>query len=240
MTTASPWGSPPQRTPPPFRPSRIAVVLLVVLPLLAYVGGSYFEQRALANPQTRLALALQALDGGYDRTAIELLEPLAAKGNAMAEFHLAVMYEHGWGTPKDAKKAVDLYTKAAEQSLVPAQARLGEIYLHGTLVLQDLAKAREWSLKAARAGSSEAQATLADIYERGLGVRADSIEAYAWNAVAAAHGNALAASQRDRILNALSPDDQGKAEARAKAIEASLKAPPAPSAKAGQLQANGA
>jgi TPR repeat protein len=181
-----------------------------------------------------LAVALEALDGGYDRTALKLLEPLAENGNAMAEYHLATIYEHGWGTPSDAQKAVDLYTKAAEQSLVPAQARLGAIYLHGTLVLQDLAKAREWSMKAASAGSSEAQIELADIYEHGLGVAADAIEAYAWNAVAAAHGNALAASQRDRILNALSPGDQGKAEARANAIEASLAAPPAPSAKAGQ------
>ena len=232
MTTSSPWGNPTSR-PPPFRPSPIAVVLLVALPLLGYVGGSYLERHALADPKTRLAVALQALDGGYDRAALKLLEPLAQQGNATAEYHLAIMYEHGFGTPMDAKKAVDLYTKAAEQSLVPAQARLGAIYLHGTLVLQDLAKAREWSVKAATAGSSEAQVELANIYEHGFGVPVDPIETYAWNAVAAAHGNALAASQRDRILNALPPGDQGKAEARANAIEASLKVPPPPSAKAG-------
>jgi TPR repeat protein len=92
-------------------------------------------------------------------------------------------------------------------------------------VLQDLTKARQWLEKAAMAGSNEAQLDLADIYQRGLGVQADPIEAYAWNAVAAAHGNALAASRRDRIFKALSPADQAKAEARASALEASLKPP---------------
>jgi TPR repeat protein len=205
-------------------------MLLLVLPVLAYLGGSYVEGHELADPQTRLKAALKAADSGYDRTALLLLEPLAEKGNAIAEYHLAIIYEHGLGTPKDASRAVDLYTKAAEQSLVPAEARLGEVYLQGMLVLQDLAKARHWLEKAAMAGSNEAQLDLADIYERGLGVQSDPIEGYAWNAVAAAHGNALAASRRDRILKALSPSDQAKAEARASALEASLKPPSAPSA----------
>jgi TPR repeat protein len=204
-------------------------MLLLVLPVFAYLGGSYVEGRELADPQTRLKVALKAADNGYDRTALLLLEPLAEKGNAIAEYHLAIMYEYGLGTPKDARKAVDLYTKAAEKSLVPAEARLGRVYLQGMLVLQDPAKARQWLEKAAMARSNEAQLDLAYIYERGLGVQADPIEGYAWNAVAAAHGNALAASRRDRILKPMSPADQAKAEARASAVEASLKPPSAPS-----------
>jgi localization factor PodJL len=98
------------------------------------------------------------------------------------------------------------------------------------LVLQDLAKARQWSEKAAKAGSIDAQLELADIYDRGLGVAQDQIEAYAWNAVAAARGNTFAASQRDKILRTLSPDNQVKAQARANALEASVKPAPAPAA----------
>ena len=237
MPNASPWGDPEPNEPRLRRLSPTLIVILVALPVLGYLGGSYVERHALNAPATRLDVAIKALNGGYDRTALTLFQPLAEQGNARAQFHLALMYEHGWGTAKDANKAVDLYTEAAERGLVPAQSRLGEVYLHGTLVLQDLAKARQWSEKAARAKDIDAQLELADIYERGLGVSADAIEAYAWNAVAAAAGNALAASQRDRILMTLSPDNQAKAQARATVLAASMKGPPAPSGAAAQAGA---
>jgi TPR repeat protein len=202
--------------------------------VLGFLCGGYLEGHALNAPATRLDVAIKALNSGYDGTALTLFRPLAEQGNARAQFHLAIMYEHGWGTAKDANKALDLYAKAAKRGLVPAQSRLGEVYLHGTLVLQDLAKARQWLEKAAQAKDIDAQLELADIYERGLGVSADPIEAYAWNAVAAAEGNALAASQRDTILMTLSPDNQAKAEARAAALEASMNGPAARSAAASQ------
>jgi TPR repeat protein len=199
--------------------------------VLGYLGGSYLQRHAITVPRTGLDVAIRALNNGYDRTALSLLQPLAKKGDASAEFHLAIMYEHGWATAKDANKAVDLLTKAAKQGFVPAEARMGEIYLHGTLVLQDLAKARQWSEKAAKAGSTDAQLELADIYDRGLGVAQDQIEAYAWNAIAAARGDSFAASQRDKILRTLSPNNQVTAQARANALEASLKQALAPTAR---------
>jgi TPR repeat protein len=193
-----------------------------------YFVGRYLEQHAAHPPETQLDIAIKALQEGFDGTALRLFRPLAEKGDAKAQYYLAIMYEHGWGAPVDNKNALELYTKAAEQSLVPAETRLGEIYLRGTLVLQDLAKARQWFEKAAKGQSSEAQLHLADIYERGLGVSADPKEAYAWYAVSAKHGNGMAASQRDRILATLSPDAQAQAEARAKALEASLAGSSAP------------
>jgi TPR repeat protein len=232
MSTVSPWGDPEPKRPRFRRPNPIVIVLLLALPLLGYLGGSYLEQHVLTTPKTRLDVAIKALNSGYDRTALMLLQPLAEKGDARAELLLANIYEYGSGTSKDANKAVALYTKAAEQKLVPAEARLGDIYLHGTMVLQDLSKARDWSERAAKAGNIDAQMELADIYERGLGISEDSIDAYAWNAIAAARGNALAASRRDRILRTMSPENQVKAEARANALEALLKTPlpPPPSA----------
>jgi TPR repeat protein len=227
MSTTNPWGNPkPER--PSLRVSPIILVVLVVLPIAGYFVGRSLEQHVQNDPKTRLEVAVKALQAGYDVTALKLFQPLAAKGDAKAQYHLAIMYEHGWGTPVDNNKALELYTKAAQQSLVPAEAHLGEIYLHGTMVLQDLGKAREWFEKAAQARSSDAQMQLAEIYERGLGVPADRKEAYAWNAIAAKHGNVLAASLRDKILATLSPDAQAQAEARAKALEASL-APPSSS-----------
>jgi TPR repeat protein len=225
MPTVSPWGDYPEtkRWGHPWR-NPIAVVLLLLLLLLGYFGGSYLVRHALTEPAMRLDLAIKALNGGFDRTALKLLKPLAKTGDAQAQYRLAIMYEHGWGTPSDGKRAVGLYLQAANQGLVSAQVRLGEIYLRGMLVLQDLAKARQWFAKAAMAGNTDAQLELADIYERGLGVSQDHIEAYAWNAVAAATGNTLAAGQRDRNLRTLSLADQVKAEARANALATSMKA----------------
>jgi len=232
MPTVSPWGDLPEMKRPGHpRRKPILVILLLLLLLLGYIGGSYLVRHALADSQMRLDLAIRALNGGFDRVALKLLTPLAEKGYPQAQYRLAIMYEHGWGTPRDSKRAVGFYRKAANQGLVSAQARLGEVYLRGTLVLQDLARARQWFEKAAMAGNTDAQLELADIYERGLGVSQDNIEAYAWNAVAAATGNTLAAGQRDRNLRALSRDDQAKAKARANALEASMKAKPASSAQ---------
>jgi TPR repeat protein len=232
MPTVSPWGDHPGTKRPghPWRNPIVAVLLLLLL-LVGYFGGSYLVRHALADQEMRLDLAIKALNGGFDRTALKLLKPLAEKGDAQAQYRLAIMYEHGWGTPRDGKRAVGLYLQAANQGLVSAQARLGEIYLRGMLVLQDLAKARQWFATAAMAGNTDAQLELANIYERGLGVSQDHIEAYAWNAVAAATGNTLAAGQRDRNLRTLSLDDQVKAEARANALATSMKAKPGSSAQ---------
>jgi TPR repeat protein len=228
MPVSSPWGDPGPKRPRLHWPHPIVIVLLLLLPVLGYLGGRYLERHAFTVPKTRLDVAISALNNGYDRTALSLFQPLAEKGDASAEFHLAMMYEHGWGTAKDGNKALDFYTQAAKQGLVPAEARLEEIYLDGTLVLQDLGKARQWSEMAAKAGSADAQLNLANIYDRGLGVAQDQIEAYAWDALAAARGNILAASRRDKILTTLSPDNQLKAQARANALEALIKPAPEP------------
>jgi TPR repeat protein len=232
MSTVSPWGEHPEmQRPGRSRRNPILLILLLILLLLGYWGGSYLVRHALSDAQMRRELASKALNAGFDGMALKLLTPLAEKGDAQAQYRLAILNEHGWGTPRDSARAMGLYKKAANQGLVSAQARLGEIYLHGTLVLQDLAKARQWFAKAAMAGNMDAQLELAHIYERGLGVAPDHIEAYAWNAVAAATGNTLAADQRDRNLRTLSPDDQVKAEARANSLEASMKARSASSAQ---------
>jgi TPR repeat protein len=223
MTTTNPWGIKPEP------PSKWPFLILLVIILVLIIAGYFVErQHAPHPPETQLEIAIKARQEGFDGTALRLFQPLAEKGNARAQYYLAIMYEHGWGTPVDKKKALDLYTKAAEQSLVPAENRLGEICLRGTLLLQDLGKAREWFKKAAKGQISEAQLQLGDIYERGLGVPPDPKEAYAWYAVSTKQGNGMAASQRDRILATLSPDAQAQAEARAKALEASLAGSSAP------------
>jgi TPR repeat protein len=81
---------------------------LSFLPLLGYFCGEYLEGHALVNSEARFDVAIKALNGGYDRTASALLTPLAEKGDAEAQYHLATMYEHGWGTAKDGRNAASI------------------------------------------------------------------------------------------------------------------------------------
>lgn len=135
ISTASPWGEYPEMKRPghPRRNPILVIVLLLTL-LFGYLGGSYLVQHALADSEIRLDLAIKALDGGFDGMAVKLLTPLAETGGAQAQYRLAIMYEHGWGTPRDDKRAVGFYRKAANQGLASAQARLGEIYLRGAQI----------------------------------------------------------------------------------------------------------
>jgi len=70
------------------------------------------------------------------------------------------MYLEGRGVPKDEKKAVEWFQKAAEQGMPKAQFRLGMMYAQGRGVPQDRAKADEWYKKAADQGNIDARKVL--------------------------------------------------------------------------------
>ncbi len=94
------------------------------------------------------------------------------------------------GATKDLKKAVEYFTKAAEQGHASAQADLGDCYFNGDGVYKDSDKAVEWYRKAAEQGNASAQADLGDCYFNGDGVYKDSDKAVEWYRKAAEQGNA--------------------------------------------------
>jgi tetratricopeptide (TPR) repeat protein len=65
----------------------------------------------------------------------------AASGNPLAQVNLGWLYHEGRGVPRDYKKAVELYTKAAEQGYAPGQAYLASQYATGKGVDKDYNKA---------------------------------------------------------------------------------------------------
>jgi uncharacterized protein len=69
--------------------------------------------------------------------AVQLLKPLADKGNPEAQEKIGRLYERGMGVPKDFTQAESWYRKAAEQGHPPAQARLGFMYRIGEGVTRD-------------------------------------------------------------------------------------------------------
>ena len=89
-------------------------------------------------------------------------------------------------------KAVECYTKAAEQGYAEAQFNLGVMYDDGQGVAQNYAEAAKWFTKAAEQGYADAQYLLGEMYISGQGVKANDEKAIQWLRKAAKQGHAKA------------------------------------------------
>lgn len=94
--------------------------------------------------------------GDYDRARAEW-EPLAARGQAEAQFRLGCLYVFGQGVPEDHAMAFRLYRLAAEQGNADAQNNLGGLYAEGLGVEPDLVEAYMWLELAASQGHETAR-----------------------------------------------------------------------------------
>ena len=121
-------------------------------------------------------------------TALRILQPLAAKGDASAQYNLAFMYSKGQGVPQDYREAVKLYRQAAGQGFAPAQHSLGRMYDEGQGVPQDYGEAVKLYRQAALQGYAKGQYALGVSYDEGQGVARDYSEAVKWWRLAAAQG----------------------------------------------------
>ena len=86
----------------------------------------------------------------------------------------------GEGVEIDLEKAVEWFTKAAEQGNMNAQFYLGVCYECGEGIEQNYEKAAEWYIKAAEQGMHEAQFNIAMFYKYGDGVNKDLAECVKW------------------------------------------------------------
>ena len=141
----------------------------------------------------------QDYDKGYDaakigdyETALKEWRPLAEKKNALAQFQIGLLYQHGKGVSKNLVKAAILYQLAAEQNLASAQSSLGNFYLSGRGIKQDFKKALYWSKRAAFQGEVAAQTRLAFILRYGKGTKRNIPESLIWYKRAAKQGYAPA------------------------------------------------
>ena len=83
------------------------------------------------------------MNGDYE-TALAEWVPFAEKGDALSQFAVGFMYDHGEGVPENNKIAVEWYTKEAEQGYADAQTNLGNMYRNGYGVLTDYVRAYIW------------------------------------------------------------------------------------------------
>ena len=73
----------------------------------------------------------QERSGEIPGSTIEDYRRGAEKGNADAQYHLALCYEKGQDVPQDFPEALRLYRLAADQGNVKALFRLGLFYYSG-------------------------------------------------------------------------------------------------------------
>src|SRR5476649_324667 len=70
-------------------------------------------------------------------SALQLLRPLAEKGDPLAEFMLGNLYYNAHGVPRDDAAALNWYRQAADQGSKGAAAGLGRMYENGRGVTAD-------------------------------------------------------------------------------------------------------
>lgn len=115
---------------------------------------------------------------------ISELTSRALQGSDHAQFYLAKRFQKGQGVAKNPLKAIEWYTRAANQNVTPAQLNLGIMYARGEGVAVNERQARYWLERAAKRGDNRASYTLALIDEK----QNKLVDAYKWYELAARDG----------------------------------------------------
>ena len=116
--------------------------------------------------------------------AAELWQPLAQKGNAIAQYSLGTLYAEGNGVTQNDATAFMWFQRAANQGNAAAQYNVGASYAAGTGVEKSDADAIRWFRRAADQGMAFAQLNLGLLYAAGNGVAQDNVEALKWLEIA--------------------------------------------------------
>jgi len=123
------------------------------------------------------------------------LKSRAKSGDADAQYNLGIFYDNKEGKTRNARQAVNWYTKAAEQGLASAQFNLGRMYVNGKGVTQDVELGVAWQLKAAEQGLASAQFAIGKRYLSGVDLAQDNQHAQDMFFKAAEQGLADAQNQ---------------------------------------------
>jgi uncharacterized protein len=98
------------------------------------------------------------------QAALKLFRPLGEKGNALAQYNIALMHRMGLGVTKDQREAKKWSRLAAKQGNTDAQVMLGSLYAKADGgESADVPRAYMWYEVAAEQGNAEAKKELAVI-----------------------------------------------------------------------------
>jgi len=183
----------------PYYAQLLRATLAAFLMPLAVAGAAF------AGPLEDGVAAVERQDYA---AALRLFRPLANQGNDIAQFDLGVMYDKGWGVPRDHVQAARWYRLAAAQGNADAQYNLGVLYEDG----RRYADAVKWYREAADQGLGDAQFSLGLLYAKGQGVPRDDVQAYMWFELSAAQDDQSAVSNRDAVAQRMKPEQIAEAQ----------------------------
>src|SRR5262249_18714424 len=136
-------------------------------PVTAKQGTRADPAAAPAGESSPIADAMAAYNAGDYARARQTFEPLATKGDPLAQIMMGDMYRNGNGVPKDDRIAYTWIRKAADQGDARGQAALAALMQAGRGTPRDDAGAVMWLQKSANQGFAIAQVALAMTYLNG-------------------------------------------------------------------------
>jgi uncharacterized protein len=137
--------------------------------------------------------------GDYEK-AMELIRPLAERGDVRAQFNLATMHYNGEGVSQNHQEAAKWFRMAAEKGDAQAQRYLGFMYAHGQGVARDDREAVKWYGLAAEQGDAEAQVNLGVMYSSARGTAQNYVQAHKWFSLAAERFPASEREKKDQAV----------------------------------------
>ncbi len=181
---------------------------------------AYTKAVRAGSPEGAMAL-VSLYDNGYiegvsekehGSAVVKLAQDSAAAGYVPAMYYLAELYKDGRFVEKDASKATEWLTRAAENGDTSAMLTLAEGYRKlccscGLVctcapecpakaalwpVEQDMEKALYWYKRAAEKGETYAACVLGEIYSEGVETKLDYKEAVKWYTLGLGKGNGTA------------------------------------------------
>jgi|GEM_PF-1121090 len=147
------------------------------------------------------------------KSAVASWQPLAIKGNPVAQNNLGILYLDGKGVKQDTSEAVRYLSLSAASGSSLGQNNLGGLYREGKGLPRDYPKAAQWFTASAAQGNAAAMYNLGLMYELGQGMKAEPFHAYMWYALAAEQNQvANAAAHRDALWGHMTPAAQKQAK----------------------------
>jgi hypothetical protein len=140
----------------------------------------------------QLSDAMRAYNAGDFARAATLYKPLADNGNAVAQYHMGMLYSQGLTLEPDYPVALQWFMMAADANNADAQRELGQMYQAGRGVRQNYKQAIKWFRLAAEQDNANAQFQMGQMSAAGTGIPKDFKLAEYWYRKAASQGNAAA------------------------------------------------
>lgn len=147
------------------------------------------------SAQASITDGIRAYNEGNHAAALKEFSTAAKGGDPAGKHLLASLYYQGHGVSRDLKKAVGLFTEAADANYLPSLANLALMYSIGDGVPKDMKKALQYALKAAETGDVQSQFNLAQAYRKGADLPQDYPKAAFWYRKAAEAGSLSAQNE---------------------------------------------